>query len=111
MEDWKKLMRKMKLDNIKQKAPGFFELSGGYEMKTNRYRDNTANDLTNAIIDFIIFSGGDANRINTQGQMRKVNGRMVWTHGSTRKGTADIHAIFQGRAISIEIKIGNDCRM
>ena len=33
---------------------------------------------------------------------------MVWTHGNTRKGTADIHSIFQGRHISIEIKIGND---
>jgi len=108
MEDWKKLMRKMKLDNINQKAPGFFKLSGGYEMKTKPYRDNTANSLTNAIIDFIIFNGGDANRINTQGQQRRINGRTCWTYGSTRKGTADIHAIFQGRAISIEIKIGND---
>lgn len=108
MEDWKKLMRKMKLDNIKEKAPGFFSLSGGYEMKTKAYRDDFANGLTNAIIDFIIFSGGDANRINTQGQLRMINGRMKWTHGSTRRGTADIHAIFEGRAISIEIKIGND---
>jgi hypothetical protein len=33
---------------------------------------------------------------------------MKWTHGSTRRGTADIHGIFQGRHISIEIKIGND---
>lgn len=86
MEDWKKTLRKMKLDSIKEKAPGFFELSGGYEMKTKTYRGDTANGLTNAIIDFIIFSGGDANRVNTQGQMRKINGRMVWTHGSTRKG-------------------------
>jgi len=98
----------MKLDNIKQKAPGFFELSGGYEMKTNPYRDKTANDLTKSIIDFIIFSGGDANRINTQGQQRKINGRTCWTYGATRKGTADIHAIYKGRAISIEVKIGND---
>ncbi|MGN6297932.1 MAG: hypothetical protein ACTHM7_14190 [Ginsengibacter sp.] len=108
MEDWKKLMRKMKLDNIKQKAPGFFELSGGYGMLTKPYRDNTANGLTNAIIDFIIFSGGDANRINTQGQMRKINGRMVWTHGSTRRGTSDVHGVFKGRFLSIEIKIGSD---
>lgn len=108
MENWKKLLKRMKLDNIKEKAPGFFELSGGYEMKIKSYRDDNANNLTKAIVDFINFSGGDANRINTQGQMRKINGRMVWTHGSTRKGTADIHAIFQGRAISIEVKIGND---
>lgn len=108
MEDWKPLLKRMKLDSIKEKAPGFFELSGGYEMLVKPYGDKTANDLTKAIIDFIIFSGGDANRINTQGQLRKIKGEMKWTHGSTRKGTADIHAIFQGRHISIEIKIGND---
>ena len=106
--NWKTTMKKMKLDNIKQKAPGFFELSGGYDMKVKPYRDATANDLTKSIIDFIIFSGGDANRVNCEGQVRKINGRMVWTHGSTRKGTADIHAIFQGKALSIEIKIGKD---
>lgn len=108
MENWKKLLKKMKLDSIKEKAPGFFELSGGYDMIVKPYRDKTANDLTKSIIDFINFSGGDANRINCQGQVRKINGCMVWTHGSTRRGTADIHAIFQGRHISIEIKIGND---
>ena len=108
MENWKPLLKRMKLDSIKQKSQGFFELSGGYEMKVKPYRDNTANELTNAIIDFIIFSVGDANRINTQGQLRKIKGEMKWTHGGTRRGTADIHAIFQGRHISIEIKIGND---
>lgn len=108
MENWKKIMRRKKLDSIKEKSPGFFELSGGYEMKTNPYRDDTANNLTKSIIDFIIFSGGDANRINTQGQQRRIKGRMIWTYGNTRKGTADIHAIFKGRALRIEIKIGND---
>ena len=108
MENWKKLLNRMKLDNIKEKAPGFFRESGGYEMLVKPYRDDTANNLTKAIIDFINFSGGDANRMNSEGQVRKINGRMVWTRGSTRKGTADIHAIFQGRAISIEVKIGRD---
>lgn len=108
MENWKQLLKQMKLENIKENAPGFFDLSGGYEMKVKPYRDAKANDLTKSIIDFINFSGGDANRINCQGQVRKINGRMVWTHGATRKGSADIHAIFKGRHISIEIKIGKD---
>jgi hypothetical protein len=108
MDNWKLLLKRMKLDNIKEKAPNFFIASGGYEMKVKPYRDDSANHLTNTIIDFITFSGGDANRINTQGQLRKIKGEMKWTHGSTRRGTADIHAIFQGRHISIEIKIGND---
>ena len=108
MENWKPLLKRMKLNSIKAKAPDFFKLSGSYDMKVKPYRDTTANGLTSAIIDFIIFSGGDAVRINCQGQVRKINGRMTWTHGSTRKGISDIHAIFQGRHISIEIKIGND---
>lgn len=108
MGNWKPLLKRMKLDSIKEKTPGFFDLSGGYTMKVKPYSDTTANGLTNTIIDFIIFSGGDANRINTQGQLRKIKGCMTWTHGSTRKGTADIHAIYKGRHISIEIKAGND---
>ena len=105
---WNKELRALKLENIKKKAPGFFDLSGGYEMKVKPYNDTTSNGLTGAIIDFIIFSGGDANRINAQGQLRKIKGSMTWTHGNTRKGTADVHAIYKGRHISIEIKIGKD---
>ena len=108
MENWKKLLKRMKQNSIKEKAPGFFIESGGYDMIVKPYRDNTANGLTKAVIDFINFSGGDANRINCQGQVRKINGRMVWTHGNTRRGTADVHAIFKGWHISIEVKIGND---
>lgn len=33
---------------------------------------------------------------------------MKWTKGGGRKGSADIHAIIQGRAASIEVKIGSD---
>lgn len=108
MEKWKPLLKRMKLDSIKAKVPGFFDLSGGYDMRVNPYSDTTTNGLTKAVIDFINFSGGDANRINTQGQLRKINGQMKWTNGSTRKGTADIHAIYKGRHISIEIKTGKD---
>lgn len=106
--DWKTLLKSMKLEYIENTAPGFYELSGGNKMQVKPYTDKTANGLTKCIVDFIKFSGGDANRINTQGQMRKIGGRMVWTHGSTRKGTADIHAIYSGRHISVEIKIGKD---
>jgi hypothetical protein len=108
MENWKKILKRMKLDNIKEKAPGFFKESGGYEMLVKPYRDDTANELTKSIIDFITFSGGSAIRINTQGQLRKIKGEMKWTHGSTRRGTADLHCVFQGRHISLEIKIGKD---
>jgi hypothetical protein len=106
--EWKKNMKRMKLEHLQKSAPGFFEASGGFTMEVKAYSDKTANALTKSIIDYIKFSGGDANRINTQGTMRKINGKAKWTHGGTRRGTADVHAIFRGRHISVEIKIGRD---
>ena len=38
MEDWKKLLKRMKLNSIKEKAPGFFIVSGGYDMIVKPYR-------------------------------------------------------------------------
>lgn len=98
----------MKLEHVKKTAPGFFDLSGGYAMKTKPYRDDTANGLTRSIIDWITFNGGSAARISSQGQMRVIRGIKKWTKGSTRKGVADIHAVHNGRHISIEVKIGKD---
>ena len=114
---WKEELKQLKYKNIKANAPDFFIQSGGYAMKIKPYKDNTANELTKSIIDWINFSGGSANRINTQGQVRKEKVQLAFgnvreiirfTPSSTRKGTADIHAVMQGRHLSIEIKIGND---
>jgi hypothetical protein len=63
-----------------------------------------ANGLTRFVIDIINWSGGYANRISSAG--RVVNGRYI--PGTTRKGTADIHAIIKGHHFSIEIKVGKD---
>lgn len=106
--DWKKQLKSMKLEYLKNKAPDFFELSGGYSMKVKPYKDETANGLTRCIIDWITFKGGLATRISSQGQYRIINGKSQWTKGTTRKGVADIHGIFRGRHISIEVKIGRD---
>jgi hypothetical protein len=77
---WKQQLKELKLQDIAKRAPDFFELSGGKKMKVKNYCDKTANGLTAAIVDFINFSGG----------------------------TADIHAIFKSKHLSIEIKIGAD---
>src|SRR5688572_3149847 len=106
--NWKQQLRQMKLEHIKRTAPNFFTESGGYQQKTKSYRDDNANGLTRAIIDWINFKGGSATRISSQGQARIIDGKATWTHGNTRKGVADIHAVYQGRHISIEIKIGRD---
>jgi hypothetical protein len=64
----------------------------------------TANGLTDFICKFLNWSGHHANRINVQG--RKIGNK--WIRSTTRKGTADIHAIINGRSVSIEIKVGRD---
>lgn len=105
---WKQQLKELKLKHIEKTAPGFYEASGGATMKVAPYNDNTANGLTKAICDYITFNGGSATRINTQGQMRKIKGEMKWTKSSTRKGTADIHAVIAGQHVSIEVKVGKD---
>lgn len=106
--DWEQQLRYLHLRELEKRFPNSFRASGGYTQKVNPYSDKTVNGLTRCIIDWINYNGGDAMRINTTGTMRKVNGRMQWTHSGMRRGTADIHAIIQGKAVSIEIKIGRD---
>lgn len=105
---WKDKIKMLKLEHIKNTAPGFYELSGGDKMKVKGWTDTTANGLTACIVDWINLNGGSATRISTTGQVRKINGEMKWAHGNTRKGTADIHACINGRHCSIEVKIGRD---
>lgn len=108
MEKWKIELRELKLASIQEKAPGFYDLSGGERMKLKGWKDTTANGLTACIVDWVTFHGYSATRISTMGTVRKINGEMKWTHGSTRRGTADIHAVIKGRHVSIEVKAGKD---
>lgn len=71
-----------------------------------KLKDGNANELTNSIIEVILFKEGWATRINSAG---------IWdankkTHrtSTTEKGTADVHGCFSGRHLSIEVKFGND---
>jgi hypothetical protein len=85
------------------------------------YTDKNANGLTKCIVDFITFSGGQAERISSEGKIvdkrktyRDVIGRAVTvggiqrTYSSTTNGTADISATIMGRSVKIEVKIGKD---
>ena len=116
-ENWKSELKELKHAHIKATAPGFYELSGGREMKIMPYKDDTANRLTNCIIDYINFKGGYANRINVQGQARKerinlafgnYRDKITYTPSTTNKGTADIKATIAGSSLDIEVKIGKD---
>lgn len=72
-----------------------------------------ANGLTQAVVNFLNWSGHRATRVQVQGQMmiEKYRGHVV-NHGfrptTTRKGTADISATIAGRSVMIEIKADND---
>lgn len=77
------------------------------------YSDTTSNGITKAVYDWLKYHGHYVNRINTQGQPRvekvqlafgNVRERVLWTHGTTNKGTADIDAIINGKPVKIEVK-------
>ena len=82
------------------------------------WKDNSANSLTNCVIAFVQYMGGQAERISSQGQYREGakiqvgTGELAhtkqlpgkWTPGQSTKGTADISATIRGRSVKIEIK-------
>jgi len=86
-----------------------------------KHRDDTANGLTNCIIAYVKYKGGQAERINTMGvpidrrqQVTDILGRtrtigsVQWRRSGSTIGSADISATIQGRSIKIEVKIGKD---
>ena len=83
--------------------------------------ESSANALTKAVIKWIQLHGGQAERINTMGRMidtRKVVtnvvgqqsliGSMKYIPTTGTKGSADISAVINGKAVKIEIKYGKD---
>lgn len=89
--------------------------------KEKAYEDLTANGLTRCIIDAINFCGGQAERVSNTGRVidnsytytnvigqTKTVGGMKFVPGTGTNGTADISALYQGKTLKIEIKIGRD---
>jgi hypothetical protein len=86
------------------------------------WKDNSANSLTNCVIAYVQYMGGQAERISSQGQYREGAKIQVgtgeiayhkqlpgkWTPGQSTKGTADISSTIRGRSVKIEIKYGKD---
>jgi hypothetical protein len=71
-----------------------------------RFDDRTANGLTKSILAYLQLKGNWATRINTTG--RYLHHQKKWIPGTTQRGTADIHAVINGRHVSIEVKVGRD---
>lgn len=89
---------------------------------TRTYTDKTANGLTKCIIDYLVFSGHQAERINSTGRyldntkivsdvlgFKKRIGSGKWIKGSGQKGTADMSATIWGKSVKIEVKM-KDCQ-
>ena len=87
----------------------------------DKYEDKTANGLTKLILKWCLLHGHQAERISVTG--RPINntrivtdilghqrqiGSVQWIPPSMTKGTADISAIINGKAVKIEVKIGRD---
>lgn len=112
-----KHLEEMYLAFQKKKYPGIPDKV----LVTQSYRDDTANALTKCIIDYIRFTGGQAERINTTGRpidrritytdvigRRCVAGSIEWIPGTSTNGSADISATISGKSVKIEVKIGRD---
>jgi len=70
------------------------------------FRDDSANNLTKCVVEYIRLKGGFASRINNQGTFnRKLN---KYIPSTSRKGLADIMGTFRGLSLHIEIKTGKD---
>lgn len=86
-----------------------------------KFRDDTANGLTQCIIQFVRISNGQAERISNTGRridtrttFEDVTGRSrtiggsQWINSAGTNGTADISATIAGQSVKIEVKIGRD---
>lgn len=86
-----------------------------------KFKVATANGLTKAIVTYINLIGGQAERISTTGRMldtrktvtnilgqRGLIGSQTYIPGTSTKGSADISAIYKGKSLKIEVKIGKD---
>jgi hypothetical protein len=112
------LLKALELESMKRKYPNTNESYLGL----SKWNDNSANSLTQCVIAYITFMGGQAERISSQGQYREgakipvgtgelAHQRQLpgkWTPGQSTKGTADISSTIRGRSVKIEIKYGKD---
>lgn len=110
-------LKQLKLAQLKEQYPNVPD----FAIKQPKYTDKTANGLTKCIIEFLILSGWQAERINTMGRMldnrkqvtdvigrTKTIGSMTYIPTTGTKGSADISATIKGKSVKIEVKILND---
>lgn len=97
----KERLIKAKLTYEKAKYP-----NNPYPITNVKWRESTANGLTNIIVHFLRWSGHQAERVNTTGVFDVRTKKFRRT--TATRGSADIHAIINSKPVKIEIKIGKD---
>lgn len=96
------ILHELALRKLKEKHPAFPE----HALPAPKFTDKNANDLTKCIFHWLSLNGHYATRINVQGQYNQKLKK--YTKSTTRLGTADIHAVVNGKHLSVEVKIGKD---
>jgi hypothetical protein len=113
----KLILTQLALTALKERYPSFPE----HAIPIPKYSDSTANGLTKCVIDFLNYSGHQAERVSSMGRMidkrkdsidvmgnKRTIGSMQYIKGTSTNGTADVSSIINGKSVKIEIKIGAD---
>lgn len=106
----KTLMQQLYLDAMKRAHPKFPE----FAIPPYKGNDNSANGLTQVILDFFEYNGWQAERITSSG--RWLPDKKIWIKSTSTAGTADISATLPvivngkkiGLSLKIEVKFGKD---
>ena len=77
-----------------------------YARVKDKFRDDTANGLTKCIIKYLTMQGAFVTRLNSTGIYR--NDIQKFVPNTQRKGMPDVYALFNGKTLFIEVKIGKD---
>lgn len=95
-----KELERLYLEMKKHKYPGNTFVTG------RKFKDDSANALTECCVWWIRLHGGSADRINNTGVYDPFLKR--FRKSGTRKGIADIIGLINGRYIAVEVKFGKD---
>ncbi len=77
-----------------------------HALPKKKFSDSTANALTKCIVEWLTLNGCWATRVSSAGRYIASEGKFI--PSTTKRGTADIHAVIGGKHVSIEVKVGKD---
>lgn len=117
--DYKDRYRAAHKMNFQRETPAAYK--DGFYCQPTMPKVNTSNGLTTYIVNFILWNGYRATRVNVSGRLieapqRQASGVILGTkkymHSATRKGSADVSSTIPingvGASVMWEIKIGQD---